>query len=873
MIKPGNMEKKTFKLTRPVIFFFVTFLIGINFIFAEIDQVRVTDKRAVVREYPRSDSKILAQVSEGTLLQVKGKTGEWVEIVLPPEPSQTQDRPPQSAALVGYVPQQSVREVQKKDRLFIMGLGMLRINWADVKGNELRFRTSDLGLPADFSTRERASFLIDGTFGHRTYTINGHLNYDPENRVMEPPLDFLFNVGNQHTYLSVGDIPTGVMLDSIFTRYVHPFRGGIAGTGSNRLGVQVMAGLSRGESGIEELPADAGSGPYYLNDSPIIRGSEAVFLVTRNAANPDQEIRRTPMIRNRDYFMDDDRGSILFNYPLYATDEMGNPVYVLVNYQFETIAGRFSRAVYGLKAFAMPLKFLKLNVSYIADSDKDQTIENMFKNSRGIVSFGLDIDSQPLTLFSEVAFSSEPSSQKQHAFFGGGILTVSPNLHVFFNGWSLNADFPTFANTQLQYGYSLFQVFPVYAERTIFLSPFQFTRNLSAELYPFTLSRISVEENEVHGFAEWESRALKVSAGYGTRKQTATHQHTNLFYTSLYFNRDATQAWGKVELDQTDGSDQTAVDHRTNDIMVGWRQKLMKLAKGNIFVQGDYKNNRFDDFLDRYPDTTYRMISIFSEYLSGSEGVFTGYRKEWLKDQNDHHRILDLDVFEVGIRQHVYKGFFIDTRYRKESGSREGVSSSGHLLSLGAGVESRKFRAVGRYEFQFNRANGTEGKRRLWSLYLFGSPLKRMSVNVRYYKQLGRNKAIYSLDEQSEEELTFRFLWRPWGFLNLYSQWRYDTNLELYPPLDRTRSNSLASVQGLKFTFSKRAELLANYKLLKVWGPIKNRKYSAALEFGYLLFRHIRAGLGVERIDFEDPTHSDADYKSTVGYLKLVVLY
>ena len=68
-------------------------------------------------------------------------------------------------------------------------------------------------------------------------------------------------------------------------------------------------------------------------------------------------------------------------------------------------------------------------------------------------------------------------------------------------------------------------------------------------------------------------------------------------------------------------------------------------------------------------------------------------------------------------------------------------------------------------------------------------------------------------------------------------------------------------------------EFLANYKLLKVWGPIENRKYSAAAELGYLLFRHFRLGLGFERIDFRDKFNPVADYKSTIGYFKLVALY
>jgi hypothetical protein len=68
-------------------------------------------------------------------------------------------------------------------------------------------------------------------------------------------------------------------------------------------------------------------------------------------------------------------------------------------------------------------------------------------------------------------------------------------------------------------------------------------------------------------------------------------------------------------------------------------------------------------------------------------------------------------------------------------------------------------------------------------------------------------------------------------------------------------------------------ELLANYKLVKVWGPIENRKYSAAIEMGYLLFRHFRMGIGAELIDFNDLFNPDADYRSTVGYFKLVALF
>lgn len=865
-------------LSFSIVLFLITLLLFTSITRAAAPQskVKVVKNRINILAKAERESKVLMQVDQGTLLEVIERNGEWYRVVLPVKNTSTD----KTGSGYGFVHQSMVEEVReenkaqvkKKDKLFLMGMGMLRLNWASVKGDEIRFRYSDMGLPADFSTRERASFMVDGTFGHEKYTINGFLNYDPEYRITEPPLEFLLNVGSEKTYLSVGDYRTGVLLDSIFSRYHHPFRGGIIGTRTHHFGVEVLGGLARGEAGIEEFPADMGSGPYYLTDAPILRGSEVVYLVTRSVTNPDLEIKRTPLVRNRDYFIDYDRGSIIFTYSLYSQDEVGNPVSLLVTYQFESLVGRFSRAMFGMRAFVVPFDFLKLNFSYIADGDKSLPFDELIKNRRSIYSFGLNIDSKYLTLFGEVSFSSEPAMESQSGFFGGGLLTISKKIHLFFNGWMLDPDFPTFANKQLQYGYSLFQIFPSYAERNIFLSPFQFTRNLGAELYPFSLASLSLDETEAHGFLEWEHKNNKVSVGYGTREETSTELRTNTLYISSFHKGEKTKAWGKFGIERSYDKEKATVDSSTNDILLGVRQRVKKFSPGDLFFQVDYKRDWLNDFLDIYIDTYHQTYSAMAEYLTGSEGFFAGYRKETITEKGGD-RILDADIFEVGLRRHVYKGIFVDSRYRQEESTQDQVDSSNQILSLGLGLESKKLRALGRYELQLNENNENKGRRKLWSIFLFGEPFKRMSVSLRYYCQVGKDEAPLSLAERSEEQLNFRFLWRPWDCLNIYSQWRYDTNLELYPPLDSTKSNSLAEVHGLKYKFAKRVELLANYKLVKVWGPIENRKYSAAIEMGYLLFRHFRMGIGAELIDFNDLFNPDADYRSTVGYFKLVALF
>lgn len=839
-----------------------------------------------LRQSPAAESPVLVTLAAGTTVEILESGAEWSRVEVPGETPRsgyirtaalggapTQAAPPPAQAAV-----QPVRPV--KDRIFLMGMGMLRLNWASVRGNEIRFRYSDLGLPTELSTRERASFMVDGTLGHGRYKIDGHLDYDPENRITEPPLEFLLHVGNDKLSLTAGDNRTGVLANTIFTQYYHPFRGLVLGAATKWLRMEVLGGLSRGESGLDRLPADAGSGPYYLNDAPLLRGSEMIYLVTSNAAMPDQELKRTLLVRNRDYYIDYDRGSLLFTYSLYPYDEMGNPVSILAQYQFETLAGRFSRAVYGFRAAVTPWRHTDFSLSYIADADKNLPLGDMFKDPRSILSLGVHVNSARLSAIGEVSWGSDPASAKRRAVFGGGTWKILPRLRLLFHLWSVDDNFPTFANKQLQYGYSLFQIYPESAERTIFLSPFQFTRNLSAELYPFSQARLSVDEREGHGALEWEipigKAPLRLSAGAGSAEEPGLKKTTDTYYLSAFHDGEATKAWGKVGLERQRDVAPQASQGRVLDTLAGFRQRLHRFSGGDLFVQADVQHNRFDDLRDLTADTRRLSMSFLCEFLTASEGFFAAYRRETL-DEKGGQSIGENSIFEIGGRRHLFRKFFGETRFRRENTSRNGVDSDADILSLGAGYESPQFRVLGRYEIQTRDSDGNDGRRRLWSLFLYGAPVKRMSVSLQYYHQLGRSEGgaslLPGLTEQSEEQLSLRFLWRPLDKLNLYSQWRYDTNLEQLPPLDRTRSNSLAAVHGLKWQFLRKFEFLANYKLLKIWGPIENRKYTAAAELGYLLLRHFRIGLGAEYIDFHDPAHLDAEYRSTVGYFKLVALF
>lgn len=835
----------------------------------DTETLTLNEATLLYREADRS-SAVLAELPAGQTVTVLVRRDSWLKVswgaVCGYIPVRTE---PHKGAGTGNRPEKAAK-AERKDRFFLMGLGMLRINWSDVAGDAIRFRYSDLGLPADFSTRERASFTFDGSFEQGNSEIDGYLNYDPENRINEPPLDFLFNARRGLFSLSVGDYRQGVMTQAVFSRYLHPFRGAILGLETERLTLQLFGGMSRGESAVEQLTADLGIGPYYLSDSPVLRGSEMLFLVTRSRSDGQTELQRQVLLRNRDYHVDYDRGVIMLTFYLAPSDELGNPRFIEVAYQFESLAGRFTRVVFGARAQWQPWKALRLSASYLGDADQSLPLERILDEHRGILAFGIDLTSRRLDLQGELALGLDQSGTTRQAHFLGGQLRPLPNLHLQVNSWNLDSEFPSFANRQLEYGYSLMQLNQQADNRSVFLSPFQFTRNLGSELYPFSLAGLAVDESETHGILEWERAADRISLGYGQENSASDSRRSRDLYLSGLHQGERTVAWFKSG-GSWDRNAPAADELGQFDLLAGWRQRLKRFAKGDLYVQAD----TVLDWLEQAGSESWLRSQVFSlsgEYLSGQNGLFAGIRRETVQNP-ESGRDDTLWAMEAGVKQPVWSGLFLDSRYRREHGETESGDSDLDYLSLGLGYERPSFRAMARYEVQINRLGGDENRRRVWSLFCFGSPWPSMSLSLQYLHQSGDQDQSAVLSRNGEEQVNFRFVWRPSRRINIYSQWRYDENLELLPPLDEIRSHSLAAVQGLKLSFGRRFETLFNYKLIRVWGPIENRKYSLAGEIGYQLLRHLRLGLGVEYIDYRDRESAEAEYRSTVAYLKLVAIY
>ncbi len=86
----------------------------------------------------------------------------------------------------------------------------------------------------------------------------------------------------------------------------------------------------------QEIAADGTSGPFVLNNAPLVRNSERIFVETRDRFRADQIVNELPLTRYVDYDIDFDTGEVIFRRPINAVDAGFNPNVIVA--EFETSA-------------------------------------------------------------------------------------------------------------------------------------------------------------------------------------------------------------------------------------------------------------------------------------------------------------------------------------------------------------------------------------------------------------------------------------------------------------------------------------------------------------------------------------------------------
>ena len=102
----------------------------------------------------------------------------------------------------------------------------------------------------------------------------------------------------------------------------------------DRTSVSVFAARTAAEQAIEEIRGRGVSGPYTLDLSSYVDGSDRVEILVRDAEGGDI-LSSTPMRRGTDYILDFFRNTITFESPVRQFDANGNPVSIRVTYEVD----------------------------------------------------------------------------------------------------------------------------------------------------------------------------------------------------------------------------------------------------------------------------------------------------------------------------------------------------------------------------------------------------------------------------------------------------------------------------------------------------------------------------------------------------------
>ncbi|WP_306117997.1 MULTISPECIES: SdrD B-like domain-containing protein [unclassified Roseitalea] len=144
------------------------------------------------------------------------------------------------------------------------------------------------------------------------------------------------------SYVLYGDITVGPQSDAIeLGGYSRSVTGAHAHIERDRLTVDLFAAYTDQSQVVREFPARGISGPYALDLTGYIDGSERVEIVAYDRDQPEVAISAVTLRRNTDYTLDFFADTIIFARPVMATDDNLNPQFIRVTYEVDSGTERY----------------------------------------------------------------------------------------------------------------------------------------------------------------------------------------------------------------------------------------------------------------------------------------------------------------------------------------------------------------------------------------------------------------------------------------------------------------------------------------------------------------------------------------------------
>lgn len=189
-----------------------------------------------------------------------------------------------------------VRELQTK--VVLSGFRVFGYHNHRITGDRDAFKSTNYGGLGN------SGFTNRGTVRASAQSLFGFVNFDAtvqDNRLARPQDDRLsLNYRNGDWQVDLGDVRGTLANTNRFARMDKTLRGVNAAYRSSGFSAQVVRSEVRGESRTVSVPGNNTAGPYYLQSSQIVRGSERIRI--------DDE----DLVLGQDYIIDYEVGSVTF---------------------------------------------------------------------------------------------------------------------------------------------------------------------------------------------------------------------------------------------------------------------------------------------------------------------------------------------------------------------------------------------------------------------------------------------------------------------------------------------------------------------------------------------------------------------------------
>ena len=145
---------------------------------------------------------------------------------------------------------------------------------------------------------------------------------------------FYAKLEQNESFVLLGDFNTK-MTETEFTAYNRTFNGVLGSYLYGNHQIQAFATATDRSMEQEEIRGEGISGFYYLGNGSITRFSEKIRIVTKDRYHPEVVLETKNLTRFFDYEINYVDGTLMFKQPVAALDAVGNPIYIVISYEFQ----------------------------------------------------------------------------------------------------------------------------------------------------------------------------------------------------------------------------------------------------------------------------------------------------------------------------------------------------------------------------------------------------------------------------------------------------------------------------------------------------------------------------------------------------------